>query len=66
MKEKGITYKTKTSTTTTVYLDGKIVGTIHEKKGGGFAYVPKGQSFSKGLYEYHSTIEDVKRNLEAE
>lgn len=61
-----ITYVPKTSTTTTVKLDGKIVGIIHEKKGIGFCYVPKGQSFSKGLFELHPTIEEVKRKLESE
>lgn len=59
-----ITYKQKTPLQITVKLEGKIVGTIHDKKGKGFCYVPKGKSYSKGLHEYFLHLNDLKNSLE--
>jgi hypothetical protein len=62
-----ITYHPKNDTTINVKLDNKIVGQIKSKKNSpGFAYVPKGQSWSKGLFEMHESLEACKAVLEAE
>lgn len=49
----------------TVKLDGKVAGKIHSKNGG-FCYVPKGKSFSNGLYEFFTELADLKKTLEAQ
>lgn len=61
----GITYHPKNATTINVKLEGKIVGAIKTKKDSPlFCYVPKGQSYSKGLYDAYFTLEEVKKVIE--
>lgn len=64
-KESPISYVRTSKTLTTVKLEGKVVGKIHEKKSGGCFYVPNGQDAKTGMFEYYSTIEEVKKSLEA-
>ncbi len=45
---------------TSVFLDGKRVGTIFAVKGGGFAYFPKGHNTHGEVFP---TISAVKRSL---
>ena len=55
-----IEYKTKSSTETKVYLDGKIVGTI-KKTDEGYTYYPKGK---KNGGETFPTLDKCMKSLE--
>lgn len=62
-----ITYHPVSPLKINVKLDNKIVGAIHTKRNdNGYCYVPKGQSWSKGLWERHETLADCKKVIEAE
>ena len=57
-----ITYKDSNDGTISVYLDGKLVGKIHEHARG-FRYYPTGAKTGGDIYK---TIAEVKRSLESE
>lgn len=62
-----ITYHPVSPLKINVKLDNKIVGAIHTKRNSSlYAYVPKGQSWSKGMYEAHASLEACKKVIEAE
>jgi hypothetical protein len=46
--------------TTTVKLDGRVIGHIYAKSGGGFVYAPKGSTLRGATMP---TVEAVKQSL---